>query len=693
MHLYRKPCFVFLVSLLAFFQRFLLGVVGQPQPCGGSAFARVGDKFYVQGGAIQADNLLQGFWVLDLATSWTTSSPAWKSLPLGVFNAYHSAGYSADYKTFITFGRDTAADPKVVPKDWINIYDIASSNWTESWNPANMADNSRRDFTAVTNPASNQIYILGGDAGPGGAVYTNVFNVYNTPTKELTEITTPMPGPQNISTYGAVWVPRLNNMLVIGGSFYSGVPASGLFVYHADTGAWTTQATTGYFAYNRRSHCAASNADGSLVAVMGGFVGDAKDGDPNAYILSTTTWAWTTVPYDGPGRGNAACTIVGDTFLVWGGFENSPNTAIGVPQGADALLLLSLSSKTWSTTYTPSPDLGGGTNNPNNPDEGGSGLSAAAIGGIVAGCVILLFVIAFALFERRRRRKKSLIPKADSDMTEPDMREADTGYQSFNKEEHHNHPAPPRPPILSGRFNSLDLSPETKYHRASVDDGYNGSLGYSNPTTPTGLQFLNIGDHGEAQFGTGAVAGAGATPGLYERASYQSDGTSASTYYPPPPGTFYRPVSSDTGAFRTSMANSNANDARRHNDPQAIVNRATTIQNEGYFPYINTAVVTPTTAEGGLMAAATDQYHDTYGNSHMPSQSAFSDGSSPSNPHPHYYDPRLLYSAPAMPKRPVSGPQGGFGIGATMERSSPGAPHAILPQPQSFHQRPATPLC
>ncbi|KAG0267093.1 hypothetical protein BG011_009165 [Mortierella polycephala] len=675
-------------------------------PSKGADAKGVDDKFYIQGGATSADNLLQGFWALDLTTPWTTSNPAWKSLPLGPFNAYHSAGYSADNKTFITFGRDTAADPRVVPKSWINIYDIASSSWTISWNPANMADNSRRDFTAVTNPSNNQIYIMAGDAGPAGAIFTNVFNVYDTATTQLTEITTPIPGPQNITTYGAVWVPRLNNMLVIGGTLQGG-SASSLFVYHPDTGAWTTQETIGPFNYARYSHCAAANADGSLVTVFGGFAGGSKDGDPNAYILDTTTWRWTTVPYNGRGRGNAACTVAGDTFMVWGGFENSPNTAIGVPQGADALLLLSLSSKTWQTTYIPSPDLSSGADNPNNPNNPGNpgtggpngdngnnnnnrnlrqGISGAAIGGIVAGCVVLLLVIAFAMRERRRRRKKNLIPKTDSDLIGPDMREAEIRGQSSSKMDHHNHSVPPRPPIPSGRYNSLELAPETlKDHRGSADDGYNSSFGYSNPTTPTTLQFLNTGDHGEAQFGTGTVAAArvGGAAGRYERESYQSDGTSASTYYPPPPVVSRRPVSSDTRAFQTSMANNNTGVERRPNDPQAIVNHAITTQNEGYYPYNSTAVVAPTTAEDGLTAAATDQYHDTYGtrkhNSHMSSQSIFSDGSS-SNPQQHYYDP----------KRPVSGPQGGFGIGATVEHSSPGAPQAILQQRQSFHHHSPT---
>lgn len=213
----------------------------QPQPCGGAAYARVGNNFYIQGGATSGDNLLQPFWALDLTTTWTSSQPAWKPLPLGPANAYHSAGYSADNQSFITFGRDTAADPQVIPQNWVNVYNIATRTWSFSSNPPNMADNSRRDFNVVTNPSSNKIYVLGGDAGPGGAIWSNMFNVYDPATRTLTEITTPPSGPQNIATYAAVWVPRLNAMMVIGGAYMGGASISSLYLYHPDTGSWTTQ--------------------------------------------------------------------------------------------------------------------------------------------------------------------------------------------------------------------------------------------------------------------------------------------------------------------------------------------------------------------------------------------------------------------------------------------------------------------
>jgi hypothetical protein len=218
-------------------------VQAQPQPCGGPAYAKVGDKFYIQGGATSGDNLLQYFWALDLTTTWTTSRPDWTALALGPYNAYHSAGYSGDNKTFVTFGRNTGADVQVIPPNWVNVYDIQSDAWTFAENPASVKDISRRDFYAVSDPDLNKIYVLGGNAGPEGAIASNAFDVYDPVTRSTTEIDTPRPGPQNISTYSAVWLPRLKAMIVFGGYVPRASAYQGLYLYSPSTKTWTTQVT------------------------------------------------------------------------------------------------------------------------------------------------------------------------------------------------------------------------------------------------------------------------------------------------------------------------------------------------------------------------------------------------------------------------------------------------------------------
>ncbi|KAF9908445.1 hypothetical protein EC991_009798 [Linnemannia zychae] len=338
----------------------------QPQPCGGAAFAKVGSTFYIQGGATYADNLIQAFWSLDLSSPWTTSSPAWTPIsPPGPFNAFHSAGIASDGSSFITFGRDTAAQTNQIAPNWVNTFNIGGKSWTAA-NPSTVADLTRRDFQAVTNLAGSKIYILGGNAGSSGSDNSNVLNTYDPATGTMVETTMPANAPQNSSTYAAVWVKR------------------------------------------------SSNADGTLVAVFSGFVGGAATADPNVYILNTVSWAWTAIPLAGRGRGNAACTVVDDTFIIWGGFYNNPSQPNGTPSGQDNLLLLTLSSGQWKTSYAPSVGPGGAGTSGSTGGTGKSGLSGGAIGGICAGVAVVVAAVAFLFFRKKSKKGSQQSSKLES---------------------------------------------------------------------------------------------------------------------------------------------------------------------------------------------------------------------------------------------------------------------------------------
>ncbi|KAG9065944.1 hypothetical protein KI688_002241 [Linnemannia hyalina] len=616
---------------------------GQPQPCGGAAYKVVGNKFYIHGGALQGDQLLQSLWALDLTTNWTTSTPTWIALPLGPYNAYHSGGRSADNKTFIVFGRDTAADPNVIPTSFVNIFDISSKTWTEL-NPQGINDNSRRDFDVVTNPSANKVYILGGDTGPSGSTYSNMFSTYDVGTQTVTEVTTPAPGPQNIATYNAVWSPKLNAMVVVGGNY--------------------------------KTETAAQDGDGSLIVVFGGFIGGSGQGDPTIYVLNTATWSWTATKYPGQGRGNAACAIVDDTFMVWGGFLASPNTKNGVPTGADALLLYSLSKSQWQTTYTPSAAMTGGGDNStgypggttptdgDNPDGNGgnnnqNGLSSGALGGIIAGGVVALVIAIFGIVGWHKRRKH---PPSDKD----------TSYETagINSMEEHNHASGPSPPRLppsglnttTGQYQSLKAADEANFDpRLSTDDSYGNGGGYSNATTPTTLEFLHTNEHRPER----------------GRQSYQSDG---SVYYPPPPAPIsHQPTIPEDSPYMSEHSVSGS--GRRFNDPQSL-----TLDNSGVANYQYAGLTGPATAAsvGPGYAATGCDYHDGgyYADrdrerylSGISTQTGYSRVSSAGS------DPQaIIYpnTSPPMPKRVVSGPQGGEGYGFVIEPSPPGAPQALL---------------
>ncbi|KAG0295232.1 hypothetical protein BGZ97_004873, partial [Linnemannia gamsii] len=648
----------------------LANAQGQPQPCGGAAYSVVGTKFYVHGGSLQADQLLQSLWALDLTTNWTTSQPAWSALSLGPYNAYHSGGRSADNKTFIVFGRDTAADPKVIPNSFVNIYDIASGSWTKELNPQGMNDNTRRDFDVVTNPSANKVYILGGDAGPAGAIYSNMFTTYDVAAQTVTEITTPSPGPQSISTYSAVWSPKLKAMVVIGGNYKSGTAAQGLLLYHPDT-----------------------DGDGSLIAVFGGFIGGAGPGDPNIYVLNTATWTWTVTKYPGQGRGNAACAIVDDTFMTWGGFLSSPNTVNGVPTGADTLLLYSLSNSQWQTTYTPSAAMsggnpGGGTAYPggNGTTPGGNGgngdnshsqngLSTGALVGIIVGAFAALAVAIFGFVSWHRRRKH---PPPGKDMSSHGIETA--GINSMEEHHHSSGPPPPRPspPGLSNtagqKYHSLKLADEALFDPRQSIDGSNGnSGGYSNATTPTTLDFLHTSENNRSE---------------RMRQSYQSDG---SVYYPPPPPVIsHQPTIPEDSPYMSEHSVSTVGGGgRRFNDPQSL-----TLDTSGVANYQYAGLTGPATAgsAGGPGYAGTgSDYHDGgyYGVDRDREKylSGLSTGTGYSRLSSVGSDPQaIIYTStsPPMAKRILSGPQGGEGFGFVIEPAPPGAPQALPEHHQSI---------
>ncbi|KAK5828123.1 hypothetical protein F5H01DRAFT_107871 [Linnemannia elongata] len=659
-------------------------VQAQPQACGGAAFAKVGSTFYIQGGATFADNLIQAFWALDLSSPWTTSSPAWSSIsPPGPYNAFHSAGVASDGSSFITFGRDTAASTNQIAPSWVNTFNIGSKTWS-AVNPPQVADTSRRDFYAVTNLAGSKVYILGGNAGSSGSVSTNVLNTYDPATGSMLETPMPASAPQNSSTYAAVWIKRSATMLLIGGVNAGNYPQS-LWTYNPISGGWATQASSGPFSQSRISHCAASNADGSLVAVFGGFVNGGSTADPNAYILNTITWTWTAIPLaSGRGRGNAACTIVDDTFIIWGGFYNNPSVAGGLPSGADNLLLLSLSTGQWTTSYTPSTAAGGAGNggsggNGGNGGMGGDGgtgggkggLSGGAIGGICAGVAIVIAAVAFLLFRRTWKKGDDAIA-ASSAKLESGSHGAHhppapsyTGAGPTNGHGHHHNGGGAAAPVAAGAAvagaaaaghiqsnhhhhspqppaSSTTVSPtvydQSLYHQQQPQPQQIGYTGYDQHQQQYSPYVQQAPDHTyhhrpstDIAYSSAGAPGEGVQyvdeNGHLYRRSYQPEVVPApvpspgTVYYPPPPPSGSSVGTPEQGAYQVPYGQVQGGEA----------------------PY------KASIGEGGAPRVDASPYHDSYG----VVGSATTGGA----------------------KRPVGGPQGGPFIEVPVAK---GAPQAIL---------------
>ncbi|KAF9414890.1 hypothetical protein BGZ94_000248 [Podila epigama] len=452
-----------------------------------------------------------------------------------------------------------------------------------------------------------------------------MFNTYNSASGVMGEVAVPQNGPTNAFTYAAVWIPRLSSMLVIGGQI-NGASPSGLYVYTPSTRGWSTQPTTGSFNYGRTAHCAASNADGSLVAVFGGFVGGAAD--TNVYILNTITWSWTSVPYTGRGRAHAACALVDESFIVWGGFQDAGGYNSVTPSVAEATLVFCTSTLTWRDTYVPSAALagsgtnggaggnnnagGGPGNGSGNGDNGGKGvdsgngtgsntggsggLSSAEIGGIAAGAAFVLAAVAFALYRSRRGKR----------ISEKDKMASMTAAETANVDDH-GFPDK-RPPV----------QPQTPYN--------NNNNHHHHQNQP--YQY----------------------PQHQQQQQYQHQGVNPpqnpAEYYYPTEGQYYHPDTPSSVASTLRPSTLYATPPHEHQSLHAYATPVCT----SYTPsYPQPPPLSSTTVSSGLGGNA---YHDQHG-------------------------PLRPTAGPQAIKR-VSNPQGGRGFGSDDSPPLPG-PHAIFP--------------
>ncbi|KAG0233939.1 hypothetical protein BGW42_007014 [Actinomortierella wolfii] len=458
----------------------------QPVPLGASAYAVVGNRFVVQGGAILNDVLNQQFWALDLSSSWPTTSPAWKQLPNGPYNGYHTAIAPRDNKTFITFGRDTGAVPSMIPQWWVNIFDFTTNTWS-GVNPASVQDRSRRDFAAVYNPNQNVAYVVGGDAGVMGDQQSDMFDVYDVAKKEVTETPIPANGPRGPYTYGAAWLQNHNSMLLVGGQTAPNGYPSTAFRYDAGKGTWSNQPTTGGFAFNRISPCVASSPDGTKFVAYGGYINGSPGGvaDPAVYVLDTTTWVWTKYPQFGRGRGNAACALIDNMFIIWGGyFTLEHNKPEATPTDNEALIIMDIRNGEWLATYTPpewlkSYNPGGQSPPPTTPStpppDGGGKLSTGAIIGIACGAAALLAALLLLLVFLRRRAKdktKNGIPNGKGSNFEKDGND-------------------PTAPVFDPRYSREEamavLHPPTSPSSQPYSSSLSSLYGQNSPGTPLSL--------------------------------------------------------------------------------------------------------------------------------------------------------------------------------------------------------------
>ncbi|KAG0074050.1 hypothetical protein BGZ90_011071 [Linnemannia elongata] len=205
--------------------------------------------------------------------------------------------------------------------------------------------------------------------------------------------------------------------------------------FSPSTSTWNVLTTSGTPPSPRADHCSALIVFGGRTSIVTPiFTG-------SIHLLDITTGAWSTgLPQSTP-RIYAACTLVGDQFVAWGGSADANNTLPSVQP-----IVFDTTLKKWVDAYKPpqyyidnppkkptpgsgsgggggSGSGGGGTSggggggsgsgggSNNNGDGTGSGSDsthsglAPIIGGVVGGLVVIGAIVGFLVYRRRQNRR------------------------------------------------------------------------------------------------------------------------------------------------------------------------------------------------------------------------------------------------------------------------------------------------
>ncbi|KAF9570167.1 hypothetical protein BGW38_008772 [Lunasporangiospora selenospora] len=277
-------------------------------------------------------------------------------------------------------------------------------------------------------------------------------------------------------------------------------------------------------------------------------------------------------------------------------------------------------------------------------------------------------------------------------------------------------PTRPSPP---NTYHSLSYTPDSSDHNRPSVEGMLHHASYSGSLAPSTTHYIGPGDIDPrigSFYGSGIVSGSGEFSG---RQSVVSDSTVASSLFSPPVNPkmggssvlhpiqeqphapFMLPNASSAG-YSPAGSHSSAN-RLRYSDSHST-SQPSHFSSGGVPYYLNS---------GGTYyppgsAPAPDQYHDDggYGSNssssskqylYLSNQSLFSDGvTSVGNPQAYSHRLETELSPPTVPKRPLSGPQGGLGFGTMLMMGNdgnvpPGNPHTLPQHQSSFHAESQSP--
>ncbi|CAO3566531.1 unnamed protein product [Mortierella alpina] len=351
-------------------------------------------------------NSTSQFFYLDLAVKWEASSPACQLLRSGPSGTNSPGAISGDGKTMVTFlgGEQSFA--------WL--YNVDGDSWTFSkiTVPTKMAG-----LYGVTDPTTGLVYVPGGYDNTNNDTLTSML-IYHFSSDTTTVTTMPPNGLVNRWHYKAAWWPRGKSILYYGGYNYpSTVLAPPAIVqYTPSTNTWSQLTTTNPGPSGRADFCMDISEDGSKLVVFGGraFVGPVWKLTNELFVLDLNTLTWSKGQSFSSTRTFSACTIVGSTFISWGGQDDRTTAPL-------APVLYDINKNEYITRFMPVEtrvDVAPVTNPVTKPETNNKQPQnlGAILGGVIGSLSIIALSVGVFIFLRRRgsRSDSDCGPENDS---------------------------------------------------------------------------------------------------------------------------------------------------------------------------------------------------------------------------------------------------------------------------------------
>ncbi|KAK3837041.1 MAG: hypothetical protein JOS17DRAFT_813874 [Linnemannia elongata] len=375
-----------------------------------SSIASTNNTLYIRGGNIQAQQVAQQFYSLNLTPllNYSGNNITWTKRnagPLIDFRTVLPLAVDNDNQELISFGDlGTLARYTVVTNTWSKEVPICKTPFN-----ANTASLSIANFQpALTDPRTGLIYIpYGYDMGKSMLVFNTVSNACSG---------IPMPIGSNGQLYA--WSESRNAIYMLGNT----APPARIALWQFDLAIreWNIFKVDPQF---QLDECMASAYGGQKLIIFGGTTAEGiRHG--NTFIFDTVANTWTKGATSPNPRSDMACATAGDFLVAWGGYENS----VGEVYPTE-ILFYNIKNDKWvnrtdiappppitTTLSTPTVPAGSGFDSgqsqPGTDTASSTSKNNAALlgGGVTAGVALIAVIAGFVLF---RRRRKNLKPRRD----------------------------------------------------------------------------------------------------------------------------------------------------------------------------------------------------------------------------------------------------------------------------------------